>query len=89
MSILGQGQLKLPEHLLSKGDQNKDVGLRLARVLTVARYINEHLKSDTLKNLVDNVESYQLVIGGKSRVRYAEVLKTWNEPQKNNFNNKE
>lgn len=76
MGILdSKGLLKLPENLLHKSAQNRITGVKLGRVLIVAKYIAKTACLSCVDDLVEWAEDQQMVIGGRSRKEFAEVVK--------------
>ncbi len=76
MGILDSaGIIKLQENLLNKGAQNKIEGLRLSRVLLVAKYEAKTSHLSCINDLVNWAEDMQMVIGGRSRKEFAEAIK--------------
>jgi len=76
MGILDSaGILKIQENLLHKSEQNKTEGLRLGRVLLVAKYIAKTACLTCIDDLVSWAEDQQMVIGGRSRKEFAETIK--------------
>lgn len=77
MSILESSILKkLPEWLLAKGDENRVLGKKLGRMTAIVRFHGNKAKLKCLLDLVDYVESNQMVIGGRTREDYKEALKS-------------
>jgi hypothetical protein len=77
MGILDSaGILKLQEHFLSKGDQNKANPLRLSRALIVARELGHgrpHIK--IFARLIETIDDAEINMNRKSRSEYLESLK--------------
>ena len=69
------GLIKLQEHLLNKSEQNRILSVKLSRVLVVAKFTAETADLPCIKALIDWVESGQMVIGGRTRKDFAEVIK--------------
>lgn len=78
-SILSHGLIKLPEHFLSKGDQNGITDLKLQRSLVCAKGINSLYKSDLLEIIIGLIEDGQMKIGGRARREYGEALKNYQD----------
>lgn len=77
MSILGgEGLIKLPENLLHKSDQNRITGVDLGRVLVVGKYIAYTGRLNCVSIIAGWVEDQQMVIGGRSRKEFADVVKS-------------
>jgi len=76
MGILGSTLLiKLQENLLHKSPQNRILGVKLGRVLIVAKYIAKTALLPCIDSLVQWAEDQQMVIGGRSRKEFAETIK--------------
>lgn len=66
---------EIPEHLIKKTEQNRILGLSLARWSVVARYIGEAGDLDCVRKLVEWSENNMMVINGKSRRDFIEGMK--------------
>lgn len=64
-----------PEHLLNKSEHNRTLSLRLARWVVIAKYISETADLPCISKIVNWCENNQMVINGRSRKEFADVLK--------------
>lgn len=71
--------LKLQEHLLRKGNQNKANTENLAKLAVIGRSIEKNMEVPMYGLLIDMIEDQQLVINGRSRKEYLQALSSVKE----------
>lgn len=81
--------LKLPEHLFTKNDLNKDVSFKQGRFLAVLKTINLDIESEFITKAIGIFEDQQPNIGGKRLDQYSKLASAWNEAnaERANINN--